>query len=229
MNVIWYGLSRFADIHSTARDWGFVALSLGVLVMVGWYLGKRVEKRQPLKQEKALEQATNPDQVLVQVAEYHWLQEVVSSELKGITTSVIPRVESFDFTHIEKENYFEVIIELTNTSIFRLQKQLGSPSGFFKVNGSKCANLPVAEGGLAIATKDRGNIRITQSVSATTAHELIAAANKNEKLSIDMRDWLLIYEIMDKGYEGHRAVVKGGVFGMVPKGTYMPSLVLRLD
>ena len=46
MNFLWFGITQLADIHSTARDWGFLALSIFALGMVGWFLVKRQSNRQ---------------------------------------------------------------------------------------------------------------------------------------------------------------------------------------
>lgn len=52
MNAIWWTIAKFVTIQSPIRDWGFVVLSLGVLALVGWYLGKRIEsKRTPIAQQ----------------------------------------------------------------------------------------------------------------------------------------------------------------------------------
>lgn len=45
MNAIWWGVGKLIVIQSPIRDWGFLVLSLATLIVVGWYLGKRLESR----------------------------------------------------------------------------------------------------------------------------------------------------------------------------------------
>jgi len=51
VNAIWYGITKLVTIQSMARDWGFVILSVVVIVVVGWYLGRRMQTRSQLIKE----------------------------------------------------------------------------------------------------------------------------------------------------------------------------------
>ena len=50
VNAAWYGLTRLVEIESPIRDWGFLALSVVVIIIIGWYLRKRIPTASPAKE-----------------------------------------------------------------------------------------------------------------------------------------------------------------------------------
>ena len=117
VNGIWYFLSRFASIQSPARDWGFVALSVIVIIMVGWYLGKRVSRRQgknqPVSEEVSQVQISDEQKELLNYYERqkeNWRSNL-SLRIMRVTPTIEGDVPKVRF-QMEMVNYLPVEIRL---------------------------------------------------------------------------------------------------------------------
>jgi hypothetical protein len=137
------------------------------------------------------------------------LPEVLVFNKQNIYITVKGHIARWNFSGLEviEDPFFEVHLQLLNTSIFTLDFK--GVDGEVKVGGITCRNKPTSN------SLQRGIIQgqefyviVTQAVLPEMARKILGAGNKKEKLKFDLHQLTLNIETTTKGYEGLKPYIK---------------------
>ena len=205
VNAIWAGVARLLTIQSPIRDWGFLALSIAVIVVVGWYLGRRTIDKKVVSTDNG-QQKSSPS----------WLEQELSSDLQRVYEGMRGRATRWDFSSIyNREPYFDVFVELTNTTIFTFG--IRSLSGFMKIAGEPCANPPQVSTCFGIKRDKPVDIRVRQPIAPKTVVIIQDAGNSNKEIQFHLGEVVFEIENATNGYEQYKPYLTGGIYDIVPK------------
>jgi len=205
VNAIWYGITTLSTIQSMARDWGFVIISVVVIVVLGWYLGRRNIDKKVVSTDNG-QQKSSPS----------WLEQELSSDLQRVYEGMRGRTTRWDFSGIyNREPYFDVFVELTNTTIFTFS--LRSLSGFMKIAGEPCTNPPQVSTRFDIKRDKPADIRVRQPITPETVAIIQDAGNSNKEIQFHLGE--VVFEIKNatNRYEQYKPYLTGGIYDIVPK------------
>jgi len=149
-----------------------------------------------------------------------WLQSVLRFNKDYIYTAVKSHFtkDAWNFNTLTSnplEPYFEITLEVTNTSIFELK--VSGIEGEIIVDGSKCLNTPIVKEQSGIKQGDTFLLSITQSVSDTMLNRLLQAAQNKEKLGFDLHSMDLVFETTTRNFEGFRPRIKFELYNIAVK------------
>jgi len=202
VNAAWWGLTKLVVIESPARDWGFLALSVVVVIVIGWYLRKRIPAIYPTDMTKNVtdNKKGTPSS---------WLEQELSSDLQRISRGMRGRVTRWDFSGIyNREPYFDVFVELTNTTIFTFS--LKSLSGFMKIAGEPCVNSPQVSVRYGIKRDEPADIRVRQPIALKTVTIIQDAGNHKQGIEFNLGEVVFEIENTIEGYEKYKPYMTGG-------------------
>lgn len=142
----------------------------------------------------------------------------MSYALEHLGHLVKVRVEQPRFSGIvSPEPHFELIVSLTNATVFTLNLVEGI--GFIKVNANRYGAEPQLSQRPSFRHGETVRIRVHQPITPQTAEILLNAGNKDEHIVFVFSEFRLIFEIATGGSEGRQAEIplgEGG-FHWVPK------------
>ena len=184
---------------------------VGLIVWSAWPSLQRIRLQSPIKLGKEPKPEASP------VTEIpSWLEQELSSDLKRVYEGVRGRITSWDFSNIyNREPYFEIFVELINTTIFKFC--LKSISGFMKIANEKCVNSPNTSTRFNITREKPEIIRLTQSISPETVKLIQESGNNNKELNFDLGEVIFEIENTTEGYEKYKPYMTGGKHNIVPK------------
>jgi len=126
------------------------------------------------------------------------------------------RATQWDFSGIyNRESYFDVFVELTNTTIFTFS--LRSLSGFMKIAGEPCINPPQLSTYFSIKRDKPTDIRVRQPIATKTVTIIQDAGNNNQKINFDLSAVIFEIENTTEGYGKYTPYLTGGIHNIVPK------------
>lgn len=151
----------------------------------------------------------------------YWLQSVLHFNEQHINTAVqyrfLTTAPAWDFrglTDNPLDPYFEIKLELINTSIFNLA--VFGIEGEIRINGNKCTKNPTVYKQRGIKQGDIFYVPITQGVSGSMAKIIQEAAQKQEALIFDLGSIYLKLETTTRGYEGKKLYITFTSFKVIP-------------
>jgi hypothetical protein len=143
-------------------------------------------------------------------------QEIIASDLKRVYKGMRGRTTRWEFSGIyNREPYFEVFVELTNTTIFTFS--LKSLSGFMKIAGEQCVNLPQVSTRFGITREEPTDIRIRQPIAPETVIIIQEAGNRDREIEFNLGEVTFEIENTTEGYERYKPHMTGGIYNIVPK------------
>ncbi len=194
--------------------WQFLSSPVGtiVLLLIGFgiliYLVVKPEKKQgktatDLPSRGIKEIPSLPEQELL-------------SDLKRMPKGMRGRVTRWDFSGIyNREPYFDVSMELTNTTIFTFS--LRSLSGFMKIAEEPCSNPPQVSTRFSIKRDEPADIRVRQPIAPKTVAIIQDAGNNNKEIEFHLGEVVFAIENDTNGYEQYKPYLTGGIYDIVPK------------
>lgn len=145
----------------------------------------------------------------------NWLEQELSSDLKRVCEGMRGRPTQWDFSGIyNREPYFEVFVELTNTTIFTFG--LRSLSGFMKIAGESCVNPPQVSPRFGIKRDKPAKIRVRQPILPETM-AIIQKARSSKEIEFNLGEVRFEIENTTKGYGEYIPYLTGGIHNIVPK------------
>ncbi len=157
-----------------------------------------------------------------------WLEQELSSDLQRIHQGMRGRATQWDFSNIyNREPYFEIFVELTNTTIFTFY--LKGVSGFMKIVGEKCVNSPHVLPRSNIRRDETEVIRLTQSITPETVKLIQEFGNDNKELNFNLGEVILEIENTTESYEKYRPYMTGGEYNIVPKDGLKIEAKIEID
>lgn len=196
--------------------WQFLSSPVGtrVLLVIGFgiliYLVVKPEK----KQDKTATEL--PPQGIKSIPS--WLEQELSSDLQRVYKGMRGRPTRWDFSGIyNREPYFEVFVELTNTTIFTFS--LKGVSGFMKIAGEPCINSPQVSTRFSIKRDEPADIRVRQPIAPETVAIIQGegAGNSNQEIEFNLGEVIFEIENATEGYEKNIPHLTGGIHKIVPK------------
>lgn len=161
VNGIWYVVSELASIHSSVRDWGFLVLSVVVVIIVGWYLGKRTSPKQ--EKGQPVPEPTPPPIV--------WLADVLEEDRDLLKKIYLTDYYSTFSGIRQTDPYIEVTFKLINAAVFPIL--INGINDRMWINGQECGWLTEYLGVARIPHGDYTNVRIKQHLSKEMAALII--------------------------------------------------------
>lgn len=144
-----------------------------------------------------------------------WLEQELSSDLQRISQGMRGRFTQWNFSNIyNREPYFEILNELTNTTLFTFS--LKGISGLMKIEGQQCSQ-PQVSTHHGITRREPVTIRVIQHISAETSKLIQDYGNAGKEIDFDLRDMVFEFENTTKGYGEHTPRLVGGQHKVVPK------------
>ena len=145
-----------------------------------------------------------------------WLEQELSSDLQRVYKGMRGRITHYDFKGIYKrESYFDVFVELTNTTIFTFC--LKGVSGFMKIAGEPCTNPPQVSTHFGIKRDEPADIRVRQPIAPETVAIIQDAGNSNQEIEFNLGEVRFEIENTTEGYEKDKPNMTGGIHNIVPK------------
>lgn len=146
----------------------------------------------------------------------YWLEQELSSDVNRIHEGMRGRATRWDFSGIyNRESYFDVFVELTNTTIFTFS--LKSLSGFMKIAGEPCVNPPQVSTRFGIKREKHADIRVRQPIAPETVAIIQDAGNSNQEIEFNLGEVIFKIENTTEGYENYTPYLTGGIYNIVPK------------
>ena len=217
--IILWKIAEAADTMSSIIDWlsparQFLSSPAGtvVLLVIGFgilvYLVVKPEK----KQDKTATEL--PPRGIKAIPS--WLEQELSSDLKRVPKGMRGRATEWNFSGIyNREPYFEVFVELTNTTIFTFGTR--SLSGFMKIAGEPCINPPQVSPRFDIKRDEPANICVRQPIGTGTVGIIQDARNSNQEIEFNLGEVIFEIENTTEGYEKYIPYLPGGIYKFVPK------------
>ena len=157
-----------------------------------------------------------------------WLEQELASDLQRIHKGMRGRATRWDFSGIyNREPYFDVFVELTNTTIFTFS--LKNLSGFMKIAGEPCVNPPQVSTRFGIKRDEPADIRVRQPIAPETVVIIQDAGNSNQEIEFNLGE--VIFEIKNttNGYEQHNPYLTGGNYMIVPRDGLKIDDALKIE
>lgn len=146
----------------------------------------------------------------------NWLEEELSSDLQRVSEGMRGRVTRWDFSGTyNREPYFDVSMELTNTTIFTFG--LRSLSGFMKIAGEPCSNPPRVSKRFGIKRDEPARICVRQPIALKTVAIIQDAGNSNQEIEFNLGEVIFEIENTTRGYGERIPYLTGGTHNIVPK------------
>lgn len=146
----------------------------------------------------------------------NWLEQELSSDLKRVCEGMRGRVTHCDFSGIyNRESYFDVFVELTNTTVFTFC--LKGVSGFMKIAGEPCINPPQVSTRFSIKRDEPADIRVRQPIAPETVAIIQDAGNSNQEIEFNLGEVIFEIENTTGGYGKYIPYLTGGIHNIVPK------------
>ncbi len=194
--------------------WQFLASPTGttVLLIIGFgiliYLVAKPEKQQ----DKTASEL--PSRGIKEIPSFP--EKELSCDLKRIAKAMRGRATRWDFSGIyNRESYFEIFVELTNTTIFTFS--LKSLSGFMKIARQPCVNQPQVSTKFNMRRDEPTTIRVRQPIASKTVTIIQDAGNNNQEIEFDLGEVKFGIENTTRGYEKCLPYLTGGKYNIVPK------------
>ena len=145
-----------------------------------------------------------------------WLEQELSSDVKRVSVGMLGKPTKWDFSGTyNREPYFVVNVELTNTTMFTFG--LTSLSGFMRIAEEPCSNPPGVSARFGIKRDEPTNIRVRQFIALKTAAIIQNAGNNNQEIEFDLGEVKFEIENTTVGYETYIPYLTGGTHNIVPK------------
>ena len=146
----------------------------------------------------------------------NWLEAELQSDIGRISKGMRGRAIEWNFSNIyNREPYFEILIELANTTLFTFNVK--GISGFMNIASEKCVNPASSEFLYNITREEPHIIRITQPITPETKDLIQQAANIGKPINFDLGDIVFKFENTTEGYGKHTPYLNGSKYNIVPK------------
>jgi len=187
----------------------FIFFSIVVGIAIGLFISNEIVARR-LREKLNLPLKERPEKTP------NWLEQELSFDLKRVREGMQGKTTRWDFSGIyNRESYFDVFVELTNTTVFTFC--LKSISGFMKIAGEPCMNPLQVSTRFGIKRDKPIDIHVRQHIAPETVTIIQDAGNNNQKIEFNLGEAIFEIENTTEGYEKYIPYLTGGIYNIVPK------------